>query len=263
MPHLALPHVNLHYQLEGPEGAPVVMLSNSLASALAMWDAQVPAFLAAGFRCLRYDTRGHGQSSVPAAPWTIADLSADALGLLDALKLSSVHFCGLSLGGMTGQYLGTHHGDRLLSLALCATAAYAGPPEVWRDRVAMVEQGGMAAVGEATVNRWFTAAGQQRLPGVVAAIREQILKTPVGGYAGCGGAIAAMDQRDTISAIRTPTLVVVGEEDPSTPVAASEFIQSRIQGAELVVIPDAMHLVNIEQAEAFNSALLGFLKAQA
>lgn len=263
MPQLTLPDLTLNYQLEGPDGAPVVMLSNSLGSALGMWDEQVPALLAGGFRCLRYDTRGHGTSSLPPGAWSIADLAGDALRLMDALGLARVHFCGLSLGGMAGQYLGTHHGDRLQSLVLCATTAYAGPPDVWRERIALVEAGGMAAVADATLNRWFTAAGQQRLPERVARIRAQVLATPTSGYASCGGAIALMDQRESIAGIRTPTLVMVGEEDPSTPVAASEFLQQRIPGATLVVIPAAMHLVNVEQPTAFNAALLDFLKARA
>jgi len=263
MPHLALPAVTLNYQLDGEAGAPVVMLSNSLASRLAMWDAQVPALLGAGFQVLRYDTRGHGASSVPAAPWRVADLAQDAVNLLDALGIATVHFCGLSLGGMTGQWLGTHHRERLRSLALCATTAFAGPPEVWRERIALVEAGGMAAVADPTINRWFTAAGQQAMPAAIAPIREAILATPVAGYTGCGGAIAEMDQRESISVIRTPTLVMVGADDPSTPVAASEFLQQQIPGAELVVIPESMHLFNVEKAAAFNASLLTFLQAQA
>lgn len=261
MPTIARPGFALNYQLEGAEGAPTVMLSNSLASALGMWSAQVPALLAAGFRVLRYDTRGHGQSGAPPAPWSIADLAGDALALLDALEIAKVHFCGLSLGGMTGQWLGTHHGDRLHSLTLCATTAFAGPPEVWRDRIAMVEAGGMSAVCEATINRWFTAAGQQAAAAAIDPVRAQILATPVAGYTGCGGAIAVMDQRESITAIRTPTLVMVGADDPSTPVAASEFLQRQIPGAQLVVIPDSMHLFNVERPAEFNHALLAFLSS--
>lgn len=261
MPTLARPGFALNYQLEGAAGAPTVMLSNSLASALGMWSAQVPALLDAGFRVLRYDTRGHGKSGAPPSPWSIADLAGDALALLDALDIARVHFCGLSLGGMTGQWLGTHHGDRLHSLTLCATTAFAGPPAVWQERIAMVEAGGMGAVCEATINRWFTAAGQAAVPAAIAPIRAQIMATPVAGYTGCGGAIAAMDQRESITAIRTPTLVMVGADDPSTPVAASEFLQQQIPGARLVVVPDSMHLFNVECPGEFNRALLAFLSS--
>ena len=251
--------VRLNYVLEGVANGPIVMLSNSLSSRLAMWEGQVPALLAAGFRVLRYDTRGHGESSAPVGPYSIAMLADDALALMDAVRAERVHFCGLSLGGMTGQWLGTHHGERLHTLTLCATAAYIGPPEVWRDRIAAVEQGGMAAVADATVNRWFTMAGQARLPNAIADIRAGILATPPTGYIGCGQAIMGMDQRETIAAIRTPTHVMVGADDPSTPVSASEFLQQRIPGATLTVVPDSMHLFNVEQAAAFNAALLGFL----
>ena len=259
MPVLKRADVRLNYTLEGVADGPIVMLSNSLSSRLSMWEGQVPALLAAGFRVLRYDTRGHGQSSAPDGPYSIAMLADDALALMDAVKAERVHFCGLSLGGMTGQWLGTHHGDRLQTLTLCATAAYIGPPEIWKDRIAAVEQGGMAAVAEATVNRWFTAAGQARLPNAIADIRAGILATPPAGYIGCGQAIMAMDQRETITAIRTPTHVMVGADDPSTPVSASEFLQQRIPGATLTVIPESMHLFNVEQAAAFNAALLAFL----
>ena len=259
MPTLKRGDARLNYVLEGVAGAPIVMLSNSLSSRLSMWEGQVPALLAAGFRVLRYDTRGHGQSSAPAGPYSIAMLADDALAVMDAAQAERVHFCGLSLGGMTGQWLGTHHAARLHTLTLCATAAYIGPPTVWAERIALVEQGGMAAVAEATVNRWFTAHGQQRLPNAIADIRTGILATPTAGYIGCGHAIMAMDQRESITAIRTPTHVMVGADDPSTPVSASEFLQQQIPGAALTVIPDSMHLFNVEQAAAFNAALLSFL----
>lgn len=263
MPQLTLSSVKLNYQLEGPARAPVVMLCNSLSSNLAMWDLQVPALIDAGFRVLRYDTRGHGASSVATSPTTIAALAGDALGLLDALELDRVHFCGLSLGGMTGQWLGTHYASRLWSLSLCATAAYMGPPELWNQRIEAVAQGGMAAVAEATINRWFTPASRQRLPAEVARIRDGILNTPVAGYSACCAAIRDMDQRETIGAITLPTLVLVGADDPSTPVAAAELIHARIGTSQLHVIPASQHLFNVEEATQFNAALLGFLRSVA
>ena len=259
MPRLKRGDVELNYRIEGIAKAPVVMLSNSLSSRLSMWEGQVPALLAAGFRVLRYDTRGHGESTAPAGPYSIGLLAEDALALMDAVGAERVHFCGLSLGGMTGQWLGTHHGDRLHTLTLCATAAYMGPPEVWGDRLRLVEASGMAGVVDATMNRWFTAEGQARLPNAIADIRAAILATPVAGYVGCGQAIMAMDQRETITAITTPTHILVGAEDPSTPVAAAEFLHRQIPGSRLTVIPQAMHLFNVEQAAPFNAAVLDFL----
>ena len=263
MPLAPLPDVTLNYRLDGPADGPVVMLCNSLSSNLSMWDPQVPALADAGFRVLRYDTRGHGASGLASAPTSIAALAGDALALLDHLGVDRVHFCGLSLGGMTGQWLGTHHAERLCSLALCATAAYMGPPELWNQRIEAVAQGGMSAIAEATINRWFTAASQQRLADAVARIRDGILHTPVAGYQACCAAIRDMDQRESIAAIRVPTLVLVGADDPSTPVAAAELIHQRIAGSRLTVIPASQHLFNIEEPAQFNAALLGFLRGVA
>ncbi|MDH5752620.1 MAG: alpha/beta fold hydrolase, partial [Deltaproteobacteria bacterium] len=210
--------VRLNYRLDGPEGAPVVLLSNSLAASLSMWEGQLPALVGAGFRVLRYDTRGHGASEVVPGPYSMEMLTADALALLDGLNLERVHFCGLSMGGMVGQMLGTHHGERLHSLILCDTAAYTGPPEVWNRRIKAVSEGGMEAVVNETIERWFTPPGLKRLPREVRDIRAGILATPVEGYCACGSAIRDMDQRQSIRAITTPTLVVVGEQDPGTTV---------------------------------------------
>lgn len=260
MPQLSLPHVSLHYRLEGPSAAPVVMLCNSLSSNLAMWDHQVPALCEAGFRVLRYDARGHGASSVAQGATTIADLAADAIALLDHLELLRVHFCGLSLGGMTGQWLGTQHAARLHTLALCATAAYMGPVELWDQRIDAVSQAGMAAVADATIARWFTPAAQRRIPDEIARIRDGILATPVAGYVACCRAIRDMDQRESIRAIAVPTAVLVGADDPSTPVSAAELLHERISGSRLGVIPDTQHFFNVEAPAAFNAALLGFLR---
>ena len=260
MPHLTRPQVSLHYRVDGPAQAPVVMLCNSLSSNLSMWDAQVPALCDAGYRVVRYDARGHGASTVATGATSIADLADDALALLDHLELPRVHFCGLSLGGMTGQWLATHHASRLDSLALCATAAYMGPAELWDQRIAAVAAGGMAAVVDATIARWFTAASQRRIPDEVARIRDGILATPVAGYSACCAAIRDMDQRESIRAIRVPTAVLVGADDPSTPGSAATLLHERIAGSTLTVIPETQHFFNVENPAAFNAALLGFLR---
>ncbi len=249
----------LHYRLEGDPSHPLVLLSNSLASNLTMWVRQVPALLAAGFRVLRYDTRGHGRSAVPPGPYTLPQLATDVLGLLDALGLEKVHFCGLSLGGMTGQMFATHYGNRLRSLSLCATAAYMGPPELWAGRIKAVEQGGMAVVAEPTISRWFTARCQRTESAAIAEMRAAILATVPAGYAACAGAIRDMDQRETISAIRVPTLVMVGALDPGTTVDAAKLMYERIPGAELLIIPESQHLFNVEMPAQFNTGLLAFL----
>lgn len=259
MPQAQVNGTALNYQLDGPERGPVVLLSNSLASNLSMWDPQVAMLVGAGYRVLRYDSRGHGQSAVPAGPYSMGMLTADAVGLLDALGLEKVHFCGLSKGGMVGQMLGTHHTDRLISLMLCDTAAQMPPPEIWDTRMEAAREKGMAGLVDAFIDRWFTKPGQARLKAEVEKVRRMILATPVEGFCACCAAIREMDQRETIRAISTRTLVLVGEQDPGTPVSAAEFIHQRIAGSQLRVIRDAAHFVNVEQAAVFNEALLTFL----
>jgi len=246
------------YRFDGPAGAPVVMLSNSLSSNLTMWDDQIAA-LTAHYRVLRYDQRGHGQSAVTPAPYSFNVLADDVSGLLRRLGVGPVHFVGLSMGGMTGQTLGVRHPDILRSLVLCDTSAHMPPPGLWDERIALARDGGMAATSEATLGRWFTAPFHAARPDAIERVRQMIETTPVEGYAGCCMAIRDMDQTAMLSRIAVPTCVIVGAEDPSTPVAASKLIHNKIAGSEMVIIEDAAHLSNIEKADEFNTALLGFL----
>lgn len=246
------------YRFDGPADAPVVMLSNSLSSNLAMWEDQIAA-LTAHYRVLRYDQRGHGQSAVAPAPYTFDLLADDAHGLLRHLGIDSVHFVGLSMGGMTGQTLGVRYPDILKSLVLCDTSAHMPPPGMWDERIALARDGGMASTSESTLGRWFTAPFHAARPDAVARVRHMIETTPVEGYAGCCMAIRDMDQTAALSRIAVPTCVIVGAEDPSTPVSASELIHGEIAGSELVILKDAAHLSNIEKADEFNTALLDFL----
>ena len=259
MPHLDANGIGHHYRWDGPEDGPVVMLSNSLASNLSMWEPNVPALTGAGYRVLRYDSRGHGNTAAPDGPYTMELLAADALGLLDALGLERVHFCGLSKGGMIGQTLGASHGDRLRSLTLCDTAAVSPLP--WDERIASTRAGGMETVVDGTLERWITPEGRANMPEWVEKIRAMILSTPVEGYCGSIAAIRDMDQRESIRAITTPTHVIVGEEDFGTPVEAARLIHERIAGSKLTIVPKAAHLSNVDQPAVFNDALLGFLKS--
>jgi 3-oxoadipate enol-lactonase len=259
MPLANVNDTRLNYSFAGPAQGPVVMFSNSLASNLNMWDTQVTALVEAGYRVLRYDSRGHGLSAVPAAPYAMEMLAADAVGLMDHLRLEKVHFCGLSKGGMVGQMLGTHHKDRLLSLTLCDTAAQLPPREIWDERIAAARKQGMQALAGAFIDRWFTKPGQKRLPVEIEKARRAISNTPVEGFCGCCVAIQNMDQRESIRAISTRTLIMVGEHDPGTPVSAAEFIHDRIAASELKVISDAAHFINVEQSDIFNEALLAFI----
>jgi len=260
MPFAEVNGTTLHYRFDGPEQGPVVMLSNALASDLTMWEFQVPALVEAGYRVLRYDSRGHGQSAVPEGPYSIELLAADAVGLMDGLGLEKVHFCGLSKGGMIGQMLGSRYGDRLISLTLSSTAAYMAPKEIWDERIETVRKGGMAVVVDVTLDRWFTKAGQMHLASSVEKIRRVILNTPVKGFCACCAAIRDMDQRETIRTVFTPTLVMVGEHDSGTPVSAAEYIHQGITSSSLTIIPDAAHFVHMEQSSMFNHALLEFLQ---
>ena len=258
MPTTNVNDTTLHYRFDGPEDAPVILVSNSLASNLGMWNHQLGTLLRLGFRVLRYDSRGHGQSGVPPGPYSIEMLTEDAVGLLDALGIDRASFMGCSKGGMVGQMAGTKHGDRFDKLVLCSTSAYMGGRDVWAARIEAVANGGMAAVVDATIDRWFTGPGQERLPADVARVREMILATPLEGFIACAHAIAAMDQRESIRAIERPTLVVVGEHDPGTPPSAAELIHDRIAGSKLVVLESSAHFCNVEQAGPFNAALEEF-----
>jgi len=261
MPIIDVKGTRLHFRFDGPADGPVIMLSNALHANLAMWDLQAPALVEAGFRILRYDSRGHGMSAAPLGPYSIELLMDDAVALMDALALRTVHFCGLSMGGMVGQMLAVRHGERLRSLILCATAAYMPPRELWDQRIATVRNDGMMAVVDAAIDRWFTKAGQERLEADIHNIRDAILATPAEGFCACCAAIRDMDQRESIHAINIPTLIIVGELDMGTPIEASRLLHERIAHSKLIIFPDAQHFVNVEQASMFNDVLLGFLKS--
>ena len=263
MPNIDVNGTNLHYRFDGPEQGQVVMLSNSLASTLAMWEPQIAPLTGAGYRVLRYDSRGHGLSASPEGPYTIEQLAGDVVALMDGLGLARVHFCGLSIGGMVGQMLGTHYGDRLISLTLCDTAAQMPPKEMWDDRITAVRAAGIASLADGLADLRITKSGQTRLPEEVNRIREMIVNTPAEGFCACCAAIRDMDQRASIRAIATPTKIIVGDQDVPTPVTESQFIHEQVTASTLTVFPDAAHQSNLEQAEAFNATLLGFLQQRA
>lgn len=248
----------LHWRLDGPQGAPVLLLSNSLGTNMDMWAPQMPA-LTQHFRVLRYDSRGHGLSDAPAGPYSIDLLGRDAVGLLNVLGIEKVRFAGLSKGGMVGQWLGANAPDRLSHLVLCNTAAEMSPPDPWNARIALVKAQGMGAIVNGVVERWFTEPFRTAHPEAIAPITAMLHATPVEGYTACCAAVRDMDQRTSLPRITVPTLVIGGRQDPATPIAKSLELAALIPGAGLVEL-DAAHLSNIEQAEAFTAALLSFLK---
>jgi 3-oxoadipate enol-lactonase len=255
--------IQINYELTGREGAPVVMLSHSLASSMVMWNPQLEP-LESQFQVLRYDMRGHGDSDAPEGAYTLELLARDAVALLDALGIARAHFVGLSIGGMIGQGLGLNHGHRLITLTLCDTSAIM-PDEaqpILRERIDAAREQGMADQVDGTLERWFTPEYLAENPPEVEMIRQQIAATPLAGYIGCSEALSGLNYLDRLSEIKLATLIMVGEEDPGTPVAASEAIHERIAGSKLVILPSARHLSNIEQAEAFNKSLLDFLQQQ-
>ncbi len=262
MAFVQLAEGELHYQLDGPQGAPVLVLSNSLGTDLHMWDAQVPAF-AEHFRVLRLDTRGHGRSLVTPGPYSIAQLGGDVLALLDALEIRQAHFCGLSMGGLIGQWLGINAGERLGKLVVCNTAAKIGEPSVWNPRIEMVLRDGaaaMVALRDASIARWFTADFAQAHPEQAGKITDMLAATSPQGYAANCAAVRDADLREQLGAIKVPTLVISGSEDAVTPPSGGHFIQARVAGAEYAEFY-AAHLSNVQAGDAFSERVLQFLLA--
>ncbi|MFP3754757.1 3-oxoadipate enol-lactonase 2 [compost metagenome] len=257
MPFAELADVKLHYRFDGDESLPVLVLSNSLGTSLDMWQPQIPA-LTQRFRVLRYDTRGHGQSSVTEGPYSIAQLGGDVIALLDHLGLQRVHFCGLSMGGITGMWLGVHHGDRLDKLILCNTAAYIGPPENWTNRAAAVERDGVASIATAVVDKWLTPDFAAQQADLVQTLRTMLGATDARGYAANCRAVRDSDLRNDVQRIATPTLVIAGTGDIPTPPADGRYLAETIPGAKYVELY-AAHLSNLQQVEGFNQAVLAFL----
>ena len=283
--------MSLSYRLEGPEDAPVLVLSNSLGTTRELWERQVP-LLADRFRVLTYDHPGHDTSELPEDPSTVEAFAGGLLALLDELGLERVSLCGVSLGGMVGMALALEAPERVERLVLACTSAYLGPPHAWADRARIARTDGIEAIADAVVGRWFTpelvreepdtgariartqglealadtVVGRWFTPDLERAERETVARfratlaaTPPEGYARCCEAVGAWDARERISSIAEPVLVVAGADDPATPVEHAEFIASRIPGARLHVISRAAHLANVERPDAFTSAVLEHL----
>lgn len=259
MPHAHFDSIDLHYRIDGDEGRPWLVLSHGLGLDLGMWDPQIPA-LAKAYRVLRYDTRGHGASTTPDAPFDIERLGCDVIALLDHVGAGRAHFCGFSMGGVIGIWVGIHAQRRLHSLILAHTAALIGPRAMWNERIAMVNARGMQAVSDAAMTRWFTPAFIAGEPAIVDGLKAGMERTSATGYVQCCAAIRDADFRSQLGAIRTPTLVISGLHDAATTPADGSFLEERIAGARAVDI-DAAHLSNFERPAAFTAALGNFLDA--
>jgi 3-oxoadipate enol-lactonase len=249
--------MTLGHDLHGPGDAPVLVLPCSLGTNRRLWDRQLPDFTPS-FRVLRYEHRGHGSSPASPGPYSIAELARDALELLDGLGLERVSWCGLSLGGMVGMWIGARAPERLDALVLASTAARMPAPVPFAERAALVRERGLEPVADAVVSRWFTPAAP---PGLVQRFREILLATPVEGYAGGCEAVAAWDFRDELGSLAVPTLVLAGSEDEATPSDCTGLLAKQIPGARLVVLDGAAHLANLERPSEFAAAALSHLEA--
>jgi 3-oxoadipate enol-lactonase len=260
MPHVKVNGASLRYEWEGPTDAPVVMFCNSLGTNLAMWNPQIAAFTRE-FRVLRYDSRGHGQSEVTPGPYTIEGLGQDVLGLIDALQIRRVLFCGLSLGGVIAQWLGVNARDRLNAIVISNSAAKIGSDDFWNKRIAKLCQDGIAPVAAAQLGRWFTEAFAAAQPQVIEKMKEMFVATSLDGYISTCEALRDCDLRGDINHIQTPTLVIGGTHDVVTALADAKFMAVGIPGAQYAEL-NASHLSNIEDAADFTATVMRFFSHQ-
>lgn len=258
MSSIQINNETFNYELNGHENTPVLFFSNSLGTTHSMWAKQVDYF-SKNFRVLSYDTRGHGESVKNKGPYTLEQLGNDVLQITQALGIEKFSFCGISMGGLIGQWLGIHAPEKLDKLVVCNTAAKIGQEAGWNDRAALVRSEGMNPVADGSAGRWFTEGFVQANPASVNALINGLRQTDAEGYASCCDALAKADLREKIALIKTPTLIVAGSHDPVTTVADADAMAEKIAGSKRVDL-DASHLSNIEASEAFNRALEDFLK---
>jgi 3-oxoadipate enol-lactonase len=257
MPTAELGKVRIHYELSGAQSADVIVLSHSLGANLHMWDKIVPA-LERHFRVLRYDSRGHGESGVPPAPYTLSELGGDLLELLTLLDIETPHLCGLSLGGLVGMWIGINEPDRIKRLILANTAARIGTREMWKERIAGVRKAGMGPLSQTMLERWFTEGFRQLRPGEMETIREMIAATSSEGYVGCCAAIGAADLRGMIETIAARTLVITGSQDPATTPDDGRWLHAALENSVYVELQSS-HLSAWERPEEFQRAVIDFL----
>jgi 3-oxoadipate enol-lactonase len=257
MPMIDADGCPLNVSVEGRDSGPTIMLSNSLGTTMQMWEPQMAA-LTKLFRVVRYDRRGHGKSGVPAGPYSMERFGKDVLAILDDLNIEKVHWCGVSMGGMVGQWLGANAPERVGKLVLANTACYYADPTNWLNRIKAVNEGGLPAIADAVIAAWLTADFREREPQITARLKQMLLDTPAQGYVECCKALSTLDQRELLPRITAPTLVIAGRQDVATPVEAGELIRKNIPGASMTLL-DAAHISNVEQSHSFTEAVVGFL----
>jgi 3-oxoadipate enol-lactonase len=249
--------VRIAYRVDGPEGAPAIVLSNSMGCTMAMWEPQIAA-LTERYRVIRYDRRGHGASDAPDGDYTIALLAEEAIAVVDAAGVDKAHWCGLSIGAMTGLWLATHNPERIGRLVAASCAVHMPPADIWNGRIRMAKSRGTAPLAEPTMKLWFTDAFRAENPDAVERVRADFATTATEGFCGCCAAMRDMDQRKTIRAISQPVLVIAGSDDTGTTATDAAAIIARVPDARGLILK-ASHILNVERAANFNRALLDFL----
>lgn len=260
---MSIAHINgidVFYLTDGDPQKPAIVFSNSLGTDHTMWDGQLET-LRRDFYVIRYDTRGHGLTAAPKGPYTIEQLGKDVLGLLDYLSIDKVFFCGISMGGLIGQWLAINAPERIEALVISNTASKIGTEQAWRERAALVRKEGLNAVAESAPTRWFTPEFYGASPKAVNELLVNLKNANPEGYASCCEALASEDLRAAVSRIQIPTLIIAGSKDPVTTVEDAKWTNAQIQGSEVLEIP-ASHISNIEAEVEFNNAIKNFFTNQ-
>lgn len=258
MPTFTSQDAEINYQTFGDAAKPALVFSNSLGTNFKMWQPQIDHFQQ-DFFVICYDTRGHGASSAPQGPYTLDQLGQDVVNLLDHLNIEKAAFCGISMGGLTGQWLAINKPERFSHVVVCNTAAKIGQEQAWHDRAALVREQGLTPIASTAAGRWFTEPFIQSNAATVTTLSNDLGAGSPEGYASCCEALAKADVREQLKDIQVPVFIVAGQQDPVTTVADGEFMQQRIANAELFEI-NASHISNIEQPEAFNQAVQAFIQ---
>ena len=256
-----LGHVALNTKVDGAEGAPWIVLSNSLGANLAQWDPQIE-FLSSKYRVLRYDTRGHGRSTTPDGPYSLSDLQDDALGLMDHFGIEVATWMGLSMGAMTGMGLAIHHGDRFNRMVFADARADApeGFRRMWDDRIARISDGGMEAIADGTMATWLTEGFRSAHPEEAIRLRGMIISTDPAGYTACALGLKNLDYLRHLGKIGLPVLYIGGEQDPGAPPEVMREMADATPGADYIGIADCAHIANVNAGEAYNAAIAPFLE---
>ena len=258
MPKFTSNDAEINYQTFGDASQPAIIFSNSLGTQFNMWQPQI-SFFEKKFYVICYDTRGHGASSAPQGPYSIEQLGTDVVHLLDHLNIEKASFCGISMGGLTGQWLAIHHPERFNHVIVCNTAAKIGQEQAWNDRAQLVREQGLKPIAETAASRWFTEPFIRSNTAIVESLSNDLGAGSPEGYASCCEALAKADVREQLKNITIPTLVVAGQKDPVTTVADAQYIINHVRSSSLFEI-NASHISNIEQPKAFNQAIFSFLQ---